>query len=173
MLIQYMRSIATFSEFETHFLEPLRTRRYPQREDIPLEQMAGWLLENGKLSSPFFEIIGVRTSFEAEKDGFQPRNWDQPLYRQGTGTLILFIDENKHLLVQAVFEPGNASRGYKNGGLTLSNSCKFSPGNLAYLLHKDAFLHSPTFSIIQKQRNTSSIMHQEMVDVRINRTTII
>lgn len=128
-----MRSINTFSELEALFLSPLIERRKMKREEIPLEQMQGWELKEGKLASPFFEILGTRTSFEQEPDGFQPRGWDQPLYRQGAGTLVLFIDEQKHVLVQAVFEPGNATRGYQEQGLTLVNSCKFSPGNLAFL----------------------------------------
>ncbi len=126
-----MRSVTSFSELETQFLQPLVARRHMKREELPLEQMQGWQLADGKLSSPFFEIFGTRTSFEPEPDNTEPRAWDQPLYRQGTGTLILFMDEQKHVLVQAVFEPGNTERGYQGRGLTLANSCKFSPGNLA------------------------------------------
>lgn len=128
-----MLSINTFSELEEQFLKPLIARRHVKREDIPLEHMQGWELKDGRLANSFFEIIGTRTSFEQEPDGFQPRGWDQPIYRQGTGTLVLFVDEHKNVLVQAAFEPGNAARGYQNRGLTLVNSCKFSPGNLAFL----------------------------------------
>ncbi len=128
-----MLTVNTFFELEEQFLKPLIQRRQIHREEIPLEEMSGWNLQDGKLSSLFFEIIGTRTSFQTEADGTTPRSWDQPIYRQGTGTLVLYIDEYRNILIQTVFEPGNATRGYQNRGLTLSNSCKFSPGNLAFL----------------------------------------
>jgi hypothetical protein len=125
-----MVSVNTFSELEEQFLRPVVTKRHIKQEEIPLEQMQTWRWKDGKLFNSFFEIFGTRTSFEAEPNRTEPSTWDQPIYRQGKGTLALFIDEHKNLLINGLFEPGNASRGYQNQGLVLSTSCKFSPGNL-------------------------------------------
>ncbi len=125
-----MLSVTTFSELEARFLQPLITERTIQTEERPLDGMQRWSLADGKLSSAFFDVTGMHVSLEPKTAFAPPHEWDQPIYHQKSGRLALFIDENKHVLIQALFEPGNVGRGYQKSGLILVNGCKFSPENL-------------------------------------------
>ncbi len=121
-----------FSDFESSFLQPLVHWRSIKSETIPLIQMDKWdLSTDGVLEGTHFVIEGKRTSFAPEPNQTEPKPWDQPIYRQGSGTLLLAIDEEGHLLIKAVFEPGNTSRGYRYKGLLLCTTTKFSPANYA------------------------------------------
>ncbi len=125
-----MRSVTSFSELETQFLQPLIAERAIRLEERPLDGMQRWDLTNGTLSSAFFNVTGTHVSLEPKTAFAPPHEWDQPLYHQKPGRLALFIDEERHILVQALFEPGNVGRGYQQSGLVLVNGCKFSPENL-------------------------------------------
>ena len=121
-----------FSTFESSFLNPLVGWRHIKNESIPLTKMDRWeLTTDGILQGTNFIIEGRRTSFEPEPNSTQPMNWDQPVYRQGGGTLILAIDEEGFLLIKGLFEPGNVTRGHQGKGLVLCTTTKFSPGNYA------------------------------------------
>lgn len=121
-----------FSEFESSFLQPLIHWRHIHCERVPLSALAHWqITEDGILQGTHFLVEGKRTSFAPEPNNTQPSSWDQPLYRQGNGTLLLAIDHDHNLLIKAVFEPGNAERGYEKRGLILCTTTKFSPANYA------------------------------------------
>lgn len=145
-----------FSSFESDFLNPLIQWRHPRSESIRLDQMERWQLTNdGRLEGSHFLIEGRRTSFTEEPNQTQPPTWDQPLYKQGTGTLLLVLDEQEFFLVKAVFEPGNVNRGYENRGLILCTTTKFSPANLAQQLAQG---RSPAFSALLQERETQILL---------------
>lgn len=125
-----MLTVTSFSELEELFLQPLIAERTIRLEERPLDGMRRWSFADGKLSSSFFDITGIHVSLEPKTAFAPPHEWDQPIYHQKSGRLALFIDENKHVLIQALFEPGNVGRGYQKTGLILVNGCKFSPENL-------------------------------------------
>lgn len=121
-----------FSDFESSFLDPRIRWRAITSDRIPLTSMERWnLSEDGILEGSHFMIEGKRTSFAPEPNQTEPKPWDQPIYRQGSGTLLLAIDEENNLLVKSVFEPGNATRGYGQKGLIICTTTKFSPANYA------------------------------------------
>ncbi len=126
-----MLLVNTFSELEERFLMPLIEKERFQVEEIPLKDMARWNVTEKEVQSAFFQIKGQRSTFEQPSRSTVPTTWDQPIYFQGSGTLLCIVDEDRNILIQALFEPGNASRGYQGHGLVLSNCCKFSPENLA------------------------------------------
>lgn len=121
-----------FVSFESSFLAPLVAWRKIQNEPVSLTKMDKWeLTTDGILQGAHFVIEGRRTSFAPEPNDTQPKSWDQPIYRQGSGTLLLAIDEEGFLLIKSVFEPGNVTRGYDQKGLVLCTTTKFSPANYA------------------------------------------
>lgn len=127
-----LSSFHRFQDFIDQFLEPLVETCKIASQIIPLKEMASWeRTEEGGLKNPFFRLEGRRTTLDTGSGRSAPRTWDQPIYAQGAGSLLLILDENNHLLVRAVFEPGNTTRGYKNQGLLLCTTSKFSAGNLA------------------------------------------
>ncbi|MBP7134070.1 NDP-hexose 2,3-dehydratase family protein [Patescibacteria group bacterium] len=127
MLTSYTR----FTDFETGFLQPLAAHRKIQTTPRPLSELKGWeFTEAGTFSSKHFTIEGRHVEFEPEENNTEPKSWDQPLYSQESGTLVLAIDEDGFILVKGLFEPGNARRGYKQQGLVLCTTLKYSAANL-------------------------------------------
>lgn len=126
-----MLIVNTFSELEERFLKPLVQTQQLTVEKVPLETMQHWEVAHGVVTSAFFEIQGQHMTFSSTPRSTDPPTWDQPIYHQASGTLLLLIDEDQNILIQALFEPGNVGRGYLNSGLMLTNSCKFSPANMA------------------------------------------
>jgi hypothetical protein len=121
-----------FPDFESSFLAPLANWRSIKSEAIPLTRMDKWSLStDGVLEGTHFLIEGKRTSFAPEPNQTEPKPWDQPIYRQGSGTLLLAVDEEGYLLIKSIFEPGNTARGYERKGLLLCTTTKFSPANYA------------------------------------------
>lgn len=125
-----MLLVKTFSELEECFLQPLIEKQQLRVEQIPLKDMTRWEVSDQTVRSAFFEIQGQRVTFEQPPRSTEPASWDQPIYHQGSGTLFCIVDEDKNILIQALFEPGNTGRGYQQRGLVLSSCCKFSPENL-------------------------------------------
>lgn len=127
MLTSYTR----FTDFETGFLQPLAAHRKIQTTPRPLSELKGWeFTEAGTFSSKHFTIEGRHVEFEPEENNTEPKSWDQPLYSQESGTLVLAIDEDGFILVKGLFEPGNARRGYQQHGLVLCTTLKYSTANL-------------------------------------------
>lgn len=145
-----------FASFETSFLKPLITWRHIKSEPVRLDRMERWqLTTDGRLEGSHFLIEGRHTSFEEELNQTQPPAWDQPLYKQGSGTLVLALDDQDFFLIKAVFEPGNAQRGYQNHGLILCTTTKFSPANLAQQLAQG---RSPAFSTLLQEDTTQILV---------------
>ncbi len=120
-----------FTDFEKSFLQPLVAHRKIQITPRPLSQLTGWqFTEEGTLFGKHFTIEGRHVEFGPEEDNTEPMPWDQPLYSQESGTLILAIDEEGFILIKGLFEPGNAKRGYQAKGLVLCTTLKYSAANL-------------------------------------------
>jgi hypothetical protein len=148
-----MTLFTDFLSFERDFLKPLIARRHISVIEKPLNQLENWHFdEQGRLSSTFFAIKGVHTEFASEPEGQEQKPWDQPVYTQSPAQLALIIDEEKNLLMRAVFEPGNATRGYEGRGLILCTSCKASQGNIAKLKAEGTI--PPFFSLLDDERAT-------------------
>lgn len=145
-----------FSSFESSFLEPLVQWRRMKSEPIRLDRMERWqFTSDGRLEGSHFFIEGRHTFFTEEPNQTQPQTWDQPLYKQGSGTLLLLLDDQDFFLVKAVFEPGNTQRGYQNRGLILCTTTKFSPANLAQQLAQG---RSPAFSGLLQEQETQILI---------------
>lgn len=57
--------------------------------------------------------------------------WDQPGIKQPAGIVAQIMDPLGFALVRAIWEPGNAGRGWDNSSLLIDVSAKHSPGNKA------------------------------------------
>lgn len=153
-----MRAFIDFSSFEQEFLLPLSKKWSIKIQEKPLADMQGWqTTEEGHLKNSFFEVIGTHTDvlFDVSNEAAGSMHWDQPIYRQPNSDLALFLDDEDFILIRGLFEPGNATRGYQQTGLTLCTSCKMSAGNMARL---KAMGKIPPFSDLMEHTETKELV---------------